>query len=83
VPGLASEFMRISRKLYDQFMKRGLGLVVLLIGVAILVSAAATAMLYVMVAPGPRVVDNSTLVLRPGGELVEVVPDDVLQFVGP
>jgi protease-4 len=64
-------------------MKRGLGLVVVLIGVAILVSAAATAMLYFMVSSGPRVADTSTLVLRPGGELVEMVADDVLQFVGP
>ena len=64
-------------------MKRGLGLVVVLIGVAILVSAAATAMLYFMVSAGPRVASQSTLVLRPGGELVELVPNDVLQFVGP
>jgi protease-4 len=64
-------------------MKRGLGLVALLIGLAILISVAATAMLYLMVSPGPRVIDNSTLVLRPGGDLVELVPDDVLQFVGP
>jgi protease-4 len=64
-------------------MKRGLGLVALLIGLAILISVAATATLYLMVSPGPRVVDNSTLVLRPGGDLVELVPNDVLQFVGP
>jgi protease-4 len=64
-------------------MKRGLGLVVALIAVAILISAAATAMLYFTVSSGPRVAQNSTLVLRPGGELVELVPDDVLQFVGP
>jgi protease-4 len=62
-------------------MKRGLGLVALLIGLAVLVSAAATAVLYFMVAPTTRVADSSTLVLRPGGELFEVVPDDVLQFV--
>jgi protease-4 len=62
-------------------MKRGLGLVALLIGLAVLVSAAATAVLYFMVAPTTRVADGSTLVLRPGGELFEVVPDDVLQFV--
>ncbi len=63
-------------------MKRGLGLVVVLLGVAILVSAAATAALYLMVSTGPRVSNRSTLVLRPGGELVELVADDVLQFVG-
>jgi protease-4 len=63
-------------------MKRGLGLVVFLIGVAILISAIATAVLYFAVSAGPRVAQSSTLVLRPGGELVELVPDDVLQLVG-
>ena len=62
-------------------MKRGLRLVVLLIALAVIVSAAATAVLYFMVAPTARIADSSTLVLRPGGELFEVVPDDVLQFV--
>lgn len=63
-------------------MKRGLGLVVILIGVAVLVSAVGVAVLYFMVSPSARVRDNSTLVLRPGGELFEIVPDDVLQLVG-
>jgi protease-4 len=63
-------------------MKRGLGLVVALIGIAVLVSAAATAVLLLMVSTGPRVADRSTLVLRPGGELVEVAPDDVLHVIG-
>lgn len=62
-------------------MKRGLALVALLIGVAVIVSAAATVLLYFIVAPSARVADSSTLVLRPGGELVEVVPDDVMQLV--
>ena len=62
-------------------MKRGLGLVALLIGLAVLVSVAATAVLYLMVSPGARIADGSTLVLRPGGDLFEVVPDDVFQFV--
>jgi protease-4 len=62
-------------------MKRGVGLVVFLIAAAVFVSALATAVLYFMVAGGPRLADNSTLVLRPGGDLLEVVPDDVLQFV--
>jgi protease-4 len=62
-------------------MKRGLGLVALLLFLAILVSAAGMAVLFLMMSPGPRVAENSTLVLRPGGDLLEVVPDDVLQFV--
>ena len=62
-------------------MKRGLGLVLGLLLVAIVVSAAATVVLFFLVTPSTRVADRSTLVLRPGGELLEVVPDDVLQFV--
>ncbi len=62
-------------------MKRGLGLVLLLLSLAILVSIAGVALLYFVVSAAPRVADRSTLVLRPGGELFEVVPDDVLQFV--
>ena len=63
------------------FMKRGLGLVVVLVGLAVVVSAVATLALYFLFAPAARVADASTLVLRPGGELYEIVPDDVLQFV--
>jgi len=62
-------------------MKRGLGLVALLIGLAVLVSAAATAVLYLMVAPSARIAAGTTLVLRPGGELFEVAPDDVMQLI--
>jgi protease-4 len=62
-------------------MKRGLGLVLILILLAVVASVTATAFLYFTVSSGPRVADRSTLVLRPGGELFEVVPDDVLQFV--
>jgi protease IV len=62
-------------------MKRGLGLVVALLVVALLVSVTATVLLYFLVSPSPRVADRSTLVLRPGGELHEVVPDDVLRMV--
>jgi len=63
-------------------MKRAVGLVALLILLALVVSAAGMAVLYFVVAPSTRVADRSTLVLRPGGELLEVVPDDVLQLVG-
>lgn len=62
-------------------MKRGFGLVLLLLLAAVLVSGAAMAMLFLVMAPGARVAEQSTLVLRPGGELLETVPDDVLQFV--
>jgi protease-4 len=62
-------------------MKRGVGLVLLLIILAVVASVTATAFLYFSISPAARVADRSTLVLRPGGELFEVVPDDVLQFV--
>ena len=63
-------------------MKRGLGLVVFLLLMAVFVSVAGMGLLYFMVGPrAPRVASSSTLVLRPGGEIYEIVPDDVLQFV--
>jgi protease IV len=62
-------------------MKRGLGLVLLLLTLAVLVSVIGVVLLYFVVSPGPRVEQRSTLVLRPGGELFEIVPDDVLQLV--
>lgn len=62
-------------------MKRGLGLVVALLTFAVLASLAGMAGLYLMTTPSARVATGSTLVLRPGGELLEIVPDDVLRFV--
>jgi protease-4 len=63
-------------------MKRGLGLVVFLLLTAVFVSVAGMGLLYFMVGPrAPRVASNSTLVLRPGGEIFEIVPGDVLQLV--
>ena len=63
-------------------MKRGLGLVVFLLLMAVFVSVAGMGLLYFMVGPrSPRVASSSTLVLRPGGEIFEIVPDDVLQLV--
>ncbi|MGQ0735139.1 MAG: signal peptide peptidase SppA [Acidobacteriota bacterium] len=63
-------------------MKRGLGLVVVLLGLAVLVSAAGLTVVYLVMASEPSVSPRSTLVLRPGGELLDVVPDDVMQLVG-
>jgi protease IV len=63
-------------------MKRGLGLVVFLLLMAVFVSVAGMGLLYFMVGPrAPRVASSSTLVLRPGGEIFEIVPDDVFQLV--
>jgi protease IV len=63
-------------------VKRALWLVIALIGIALIVSIVGTMVLYMLVSPAPRVADRSTLVLRPGGELHEVLPNDLLQLVG-
>jgi protease IV len=62
-------------------MKRGLMLVLLLIVGALIMSAAATVVLYMVMSPARKVPERSTLVLRPGGELDEIAPDDVLRLV--
>ena len=48
-------------------MKRGLGLVAFLLGLALLISVAGVVLLYILVSPRARVAERSTLVLRPGG----------------
>ncbi|MGH9347433.1 MAG: signal peptide peptidase SppA [Vicinamibacterales bacterium] len=62
-------------------VKRGVGLVLTLIALAIVVSMAALLLMYLLVGREPPVATESTLVLRPGGELHEAVPDDVLGFI--
>ena len=64
-------------------MTRGVRLVFVLIGLAIVVSFAGLALVYVVVSRGPSVPQAATLVLRPGGQLSETVPNDVVgQFLG-
>jgi protease-4 len=62
-------------------MKRGVGLVLALIAIALFISIAGTLAIYFVMSPSTRIPERSTLVLRPGGDLNEVVPDDVLQLV--
>jgi protease-4 len=62
-------------------IKRGVGLVFTLIALAVLVSASALVMMYALVGREPRVAAQSTLVLRPHGELHESTPDDVFGFI--
>jgi protease-4 len=63
-------------------IKRGVGLVLTLVGLAVFVSVAAIALLYLLVSREPSVPRQSALVMRPGGELHEVLPDDVFgQFI--
>ena len=64
-------------------MRRGVRLVMFLIGGAILVSVGGMGLLYVAVSRGPSVPDAATLVLRPGGQLAETGPNDVVgQLLG-
>jgi len=64
-------------------MRSGVRLVLTLIGVAVFVSMAFVVLLYVLVSREPSVQQQSTLVLRPSGELHERFPDDVVgQFMG-
>ena len=58
--------------------RRGVGLVLGLIGLAVLVSFTLLALLYMGVSRRPSVPRAATLVLRPGGNLPEVPPDDVV-----
>jgi protease IV len=62
-------------------VKRGVALVLALIVLAVLVSATALLMMYAVVGREPRVAAQSTLVLKPSGELHEMMPDDVLGFI--
>jgi protease-4 len=56
---------------------RGVRFVVIAIAVAIVVSLGGILLLYALVSRGPSVPPAATLVLRPGGQLTEIVPDDV------
>ena len=58
--------------------RRGVRLVLSLIGLAVVVSMTAVVLMFFAVSRGPSVPSSATLVLRPGGELPEVEPDDVV-----
>ena len=59
-------------------IRRGVALVFTLIGMATLASIAGVVFLYLLSSRGPSIPDRAMLVVRPGGELLEVVPDDVV-----
>ena len=64
-------------------LRRSVVLVFTLIGMAALISVAGILVLFLVITRAPSVPDQATLVLRPGGELVEVLPDDVVgQVIG-
>src|SRR5262249_42415173 len=63
-------------------LRRGVRFVLVLIALAAFVSIAGILLLYLLVSREPSIAQQSTLVLRPGGELHEVVPGDVVgQFI--
>jgi protease-4 len=54
-----------------------------LITLAVIVSFTGVVFVYLLVSRGPTIADDSTLVLRPGGQLEETLPDDVVgQLIG-
>ena len=61
-------------------LRRGVALLFTLIGMATVLSVAGVVFLFLfMFSPrGPVIPDPALLVMRPGGELLEVLPDDVL-----
>jgi protease-4 len=63
-------------------VKRGVRFVLVFIGLAVVVSVAGLALMFLVVSRGPTVPSTAALVLRPGGEIQEVVPDDVLGLLG-
>jgi protease IV len=58
--------------------RRGVRLVLSLIGLAVVVSMTAVVLMFFAASRGPSVPSSATLVLRPGGNLPEVTPDDVV-----
>src|SRR5881628_2232930 len=61
--------------------RRGFALLFTVLGVAVFLSMAGFALLYLLFGREPTVSSNSTLVLRVGGNLTEVAPNDVVSYV--
>ena len=64
-------------------LRRGVRFVFTLIGMAVMVSVAGILFLYFVLSRGPAVPEEAILVMRPGGQLNEILPDDVVgQLLG-
>ena len=64
-------------------LRRGVRFVFTLIGMAVMLSVIGILFLYFALSRGPSVPQESILVLRPGGQLNEILPDDVVgQILG-
>src|SRR5881628_2069422 len=61
--------------------RRGFGIIFTLLGVAFVVSIAGFVLIYLLIGREPSVASNSLLVLRVGGDLAEVAPNDVVGYL--
>src|SRR6059036_46358 len=61
--------------------RRGFAVLFTVLGVAVFISIAGFVLLYLLFGREPTVASNSTLVLRVGGDLTEVAPNDVVSYV--
>src|SRR5262249_14811324 len=59
-------------------VRRGVAVIVAIIAFGVIVSFTGIGLVYLLVSRGPSIQDDSTLVLRAGGELQETVPADVV-----
>ena len=63
-------------------MKRGVRFVLIFLGLAMVVSMAGVILMYLALSRGPTIPSTAMLVLRPGGDIPEVVSDDVFGLLG-
>src|SRR5213596_2035080 len=61
--------------------RRGIAVILTLLGVAFVVSTAGFALLYLLLGREPSVSSNSMLELRVGGNLAEIAPSDVFGYL--
>src|SRR5581483_375348 len=61
--------------------RRGFTVLFTLLGIAVFISIAGFAALYLLFGREPSVASNSTLVLRVGGNLSEIAPADVVGYL--
>src|SRR5262245_64205032 len=61
--------------------RRGVTIILTLLGAAIVVSVTMFVLLYFLVGRQPPVPSDATLMLRVGGDLAEATPDDVFAYL--
>src|SRR5215472_12584939 len=61
--------------------RRGFTLLFTLLGIAVFISIVGFVAIYVLFGREPAVPSNATLVLRVGGDLAEVAPTDVVNYL--